>query len=112
MPRSQTERSQSLPQDSSTPLVSPQANATLNSRDPPAVQLKNLLVDRKKLEHPEYVDDEDSKKSKRKYRCKIYHSSFAENPIVGNFFRSKSEAKQDAAKKALLLHQENKLLKQ
>ncbi|XP_019854399.1 PREDICTED: caspase-3-like isoform X2 [Amphimedon queenslandica] len=107
--RSQAERSQSVPQDSSPTSLQP--TAILNSKDPPAVQLKNLLVDRKKLKHPNYVEEEDPKKSKKKFRCEIYHSAFAENPIVGDFFRDKSSAKQDAAKKAMLLHQENKLLK-
>ena len=72
---------------------------------PPAVQLKNILVDQRKLEPPHYDDEEDPTKTKKKFRCIVRHSSFKE-PIIGNWCRSKTDAKQDAAEKALKIIQE------
>ena len=96
-------RSHSVPQPSVARSSGGSGASPLSG--PPAVQLKNILVDQRKLEPPHYDDEEDPTKTKKKFRCIMRHSSFKE-PIIGNWCRSKTDAKQDAAEKALKIIQE------
>ena len=60
-------------------------------------ELKNFIVDKKRLEAPCYI--EIPVDGEQQFRCSVKHQLFGE--IIGDLQRSKKDAKQSAAKKAL-----------
>ena len=95
------------PEVAKTPSVSPPTNASpkASAKEKPAKlfvkekeyvqELKNIVVDKKGLEHPNYETIEERG---NKFRCTVKHKLFTE---TGEWCDSKKAAKQSAAKKAL-----------
>ena len=68
-------------------------------------ELKNLVVDKMRLEAPSY--NEIPVDTKQHFRCSVRHELFGE--ITGDLQRNKKDAKQSAARKALEYLQEKEL---
>lgn len=68
-------------------------------------ELKNLIVDKKRLEAPSY--NEIPVDTEQHFRCSVRHELFGE--ITGDLQRNKKDAKQSAARKALEYLQEKEL---
>lgn len=97
-----------------TPMPLPKSPDDLTSRGigkglPPfkkcVENLKNLIVDKMKLEAPSY--NEIPVDAEQQFRCSVRHQLFGE--ITGDLQRSKKDAKQSAARKALELLQKKEL---
>lgn len=90
------------PQRSPSCDIKSRSTASVRSTGPPAVQLKNIVVDqRKHKDLPRYKYEERKTKVGMEYRCTVSHPLLTEVEVIGGWHVSKSEAKQKASKKAL-----------
>ncbi len=86
-----------------------QFSRSVSSASPPSVnpkesvqELKNVLVDKMglKLNDDNFKFEESGENAGKKFKCTIHHDWF-DHDISGDWHKSKKEAKQSAAKKAL-----------